>query len=1318
MYCKDGGGVRGISSLILLKEVMNRLESEGGLKTTPIPAEHFDIIAGSGTGGISACMTGRLRMSAAKATEEYAKLMKSIFADKKALRGTSAYKGTKLQQALQSMVEEATGNKNKMMKYTGTDECRTMVFAMSKHNMNAALPVIFRSYKATTNPGPDCAIWEALYATMAHPDLFKGIEIEDSGIRQSFVGGELGCSNPIAHVLAEVKRIHPDRHVSCILSIGAGHARTIHLPDANPSHFTPRTQDMVAMKNMATDSERVAEEMATRFRSTNAVYFRFNVDQGVQGMEAGDWERLGEVVAHTTAYLHKAGEIQRLDKMIKRATERRVLIPTRHIDGEILGNMAENPIRFNRCPAPTPVYTGRDGEVHQVAECLLAGINERRVCVIHGLGGVGKTQLALKAIELTRENWVDIIYVDASSREAIEGTLGDLARARKIGDTYNNSLNWLESSREPWLLIFDNADDPSTNVKDFFPRCNRGSILITTRLANLALFAQGLGSTCHLSSMNQFDAQALFIKAARLQDHKLSEKEMEAMIALLQDFGYLALAIVHAAAYIGSSLGITISGYREIFLSQRRRMLEQYSKLLIKVDDYGKTVYTTWRMCYDLLQQGAQAMLWLITFLHHDHISENIFKRAALNIHKYEDSVPPSDLEICARKYVKGYLSTFLDDNGHWDSLRFSNVMGDLASCSLIEFDRMNLVYNVHVLVQEWTSTVIPQSRGLALECTTALLSLSVDRNHDSESRLFRRELGLHVTSVLSKRETKIGPGNGARFVRIYDETGQWDRKELLELQILEQETQALGDCHPYTLSNMCNLASTYLRQGRLKEAESLQLQVRNTQKRILGERHPDTLSSTNNLALIYLDQGRPPAALSLFLQTMTAYAEVHGENHSSTLGAMHNLALTYRKQGRLVDAELLQVKLLDIHTQSLGRLHPDTLSSSSNLASTYINQGRFDEAETLQLQTQDAYKQLLGEEHPLALMDASNLALTYCYQGRLLEAEKLQTQLLQAHKKTFGASHPATITITHNLAATYLEQSRLRDAEELQSRVVDLHKQSLGENHPDTLKYMNSLASTYLLQGRLKDAERMQEESLSLCRKYLGMDHSSTLEHMGSLATTYRKQGRLEDAERLQQGILATHSRVHGERHPVTLTSMSNLALTYFNQGRLEDAQLLQAKVLRLRQQVLGDEHRDTLVAMNNLASTYSDLGRWQEAEQLLVRVVRISERTHGNQHTITRQYRQNIEALRLRMPSTLPEGSFSRWREGASTFRNRMEPVSKQVMYFYTLYALVMARIASYYQRIPHKYRQFLLVCGCLFAISFSYPYIVAFLYRRSAS
>jgi hypothetical protein len=206
-----------------------------------------------------------------------------------------------------------------------------MVFAMSKHNMNAGIPTIFRSYVAAANSGPDCTIWEALSATMAHPELFKSIDIDEYSIPQSFVGGELGCSNPIAHVLNEVKRVYPNRHVSCILSIGVGHARTIHIPNPSPSERILRTEELIVMKDLATDSERVAEEMSTRFHDTERVYFRFSVDQGMQVVHAGDWEKLDEVVAHTKAYLHKMETNKRMDQTVQAIKDRESSIATTHI---------------------------------------------------------------------------------------------------------------------------------------------------------------------------------------------------------------------------------------------------------------------------------------------------------------------------------------------------------------------------------------------------------------------------------------------------------------------------------------------------------------------------------------------------------------------------------------------------------------------------------------------------------------------------------------------------------------------------------------------------------------------------------------------------------------------------------------------------------------------------------------------------------------------------------------------------------------------------------------------------------------------------
>ncbi|CAE7201755.1 unnamed protein product, partial [Rhizoctonia solani] len=113
ILCLDGGGVRGLSSLIILQEFMLRIQNTKAGRTID-PHEHFDLIAGTGTGGISACMLGRLQMPIKRAITEYAKLVKDVFGERK-YTGSTLYKGTKLQEALKAMIRDATENEGEMM---------------------------------------------------------------------------------------------------------------------------------------------------------------------------------------------------------------------------------------------------------------------------------------------------------------------------------------------------------------------------------------------------------------------------------------------------------------------------------------------------------------------------------------------------------------------------------------------------------------------------------------------------------------------------------------------------------------------------------------------------------------------------------------------------------------------------------------------------------------------------------------------------------------------------------------------------------------------------------------------------------------------------------------------------------------------------------------------------------------------------------------------------------------------------------------------------------------------------------------------------
>ncbi|KAG8762001.1 hypothetical protein FRC11_011755 [Ceratobasidium sp. 423] len=974
ILCIDGGGARGLSSLVVLREIMYRINSKRGEGQGILnPYEHFDVIAGAGTGGINACMLGRLRMPVSRTIEEYVKLMKIVFSAKK-MSGQTMYKGTKLQEALKTMVRDATGNEEEsMMEGRSRSGCRTAVFAMARHNLNASKPIMFRSYEATANPGPACSIWQALYATMAHPDLFKSIDISDSSVVQSFIGGEIGCSNPLAHVLSEVNRMYPDHRIACIISVGAGHARTIQVPNPNWWQLF-RTQDVVAMKQMATDSERVAEDMAARFQGTSGVYFRFNVDQGMQDMKDGSWERLGEVTQHTQAYLRENAINHRLDNAVVASIKRRGITSTTHAAGQIpsasetkadTGTVLQA-TEPKHCPAPTPVYTGREDENVQVITCISGSGDERRVCVVHGLGGVGKTQLVLNVVERTRDEWDHVIFVDASSNTTAEGDLKDFAIAKGIGNIYDHTIRWLESCRERWLVIFDNADTPSTNIRQYIPGGRHGSILVTTRLPDLAKLAKGPDSVCHLSGMSDVDGLALFIKTACVEDQDISQDEMDAAEALLKDFGRLALAIVHAGAYIAHSPGMTFMKYRSLFLTQRQRMLEQYSELppSAKLDDYGRTVYTTWRMCYDQLKPESRPILWLMSYLHYTHVFEDIFKRAARKMHSRKNPLPMSALESHARNHIVECLSHFLDPDGHWDTIKFTNVMADLRSYSLIDYDRMNLAYSIHVLVQDWARTVIPQTCELAFECSVTLVSLSIDWERDTESLAFKRRLGFHV-ATLSEHSASIGANHACCFSHVLGQTGQRSQREKIQLGVVEGFKQELGEDHPETLTSMDNLATIYAGLGKWSEAEKMMVQVVDTKKRILGEEVPSTLGSMSNLADIYRRLGRLDQAKQMQVEVLTTRKRLLGEENLHTLQSMSHLAKTYYDMGQRDEAEKLQVHILEVRKRVLGEEHPKALTAMHNLAVTHSKLGRWDEAISLWTTACTISQVQLGIEHP-----------------------------------------------------------------------------------------------------------------------------------------------------------------------------------------------------------------------------------------------------------------------------------------------------------------------------------------------------------------
>ncbi|KAG8724400.1 hypothetical protein FRC09_019018 [Ceratobasidium sp. 395] len=1121
----EGGLAGGLSSLIVFRELMARVYAgDGALQIRKL----YRMMAGTGTGATS--HIGLLETHGLRVLGEEDNQYERVRSVQGEQAGGRAEEDSARSDGRRGCADDGNPvGRRQLQGVRAAEEVSiclvlvlndyfddSMVFAMSEHNMNASTPRIFRSYQGPNNQMPNCPIWQVLRATMAHPELFKSFEVgKGPTLSESLVGGDVACSNPTPHVLEEFSTIYPGGHIASILCIGAGHARTIQIPKSNSLHWIMPTNVLMAMKDIATDSERVAQEMAARFRDTTRLYFRFSVDQGMQDVRMSHWQKKNEVVAHTRAYMQKVEIVGQVDEAAKALQGSKETISGASISGRAQQPAITQTTGVKRCPAPSPAFTGFERQVLQVRDCLLSAANERRVCVLHGLGGSGKTQIGLKVVEQTRENWSDIVYVDATTRETAISTLKGFALARKIGETHEDALQWLEISSKSWLLVFDNADNPDLGIQNYIPGGPYGSVLITTRLRSLAHLGQGPGSECRVGGMEVEEAIELLLIKARMRDQVLSEEETDAATNLVQDLGFLALAIVHAGAYIFCA-NLGVAKYRKQCLERTQASLEQYSKLAGNVEKYEKTVYTTWVMSYGRLKPRTQQLLGLMAYLHHGSITEEIFRRAASNMNRAL-ILPPNDDELATRKYVRDHLTLYLDADGHWDSSAFAAAVDELTQYSLIDYDRVNEAFTLHVLVQNWARTTMAYSKATALMHASHIVALSIDSANETAAHAYRRGLLLHTLNL-----DGLGISNMNDFcflAKVYHENGQWDKEEVLQTQVLDATKQALGDLHRHTLTSMGILASTYGNQGRLDEAEALHVQVLDAEKQALGDLHPSTLTSMGNLASAYQEQGRWDEAEALQMQVLDGVKQALGDLHPDTLTSMNNLAVIYSNQGRWNEAEALHVQVLDARKRVLGDLHPDTLTSMGNLASTYWEQGRSDEAEVLDVQVLNACKQTLGDLHPDTLTSMNNLASTYLNQGRWGEAEALEVQVLDARKRALGDMHPDTLTSMGNLASTYSKQGRWDEAEALKVQVLDASKLVLGELHPDTLLRMYNLATTYCDQGRLHEAGALQAQTVAANQRVFGAGHRKTIDGVEFLIEIYEAQGpqRMNELEALK---------------------------------------------------------------------------------------------------------------------------------------------------------------------------------------------------------
>ncbi|KAG9077594.1 hypothetical protein FRC06_008820, partial [Ceratobasidium sp. 370] len=301
----------------------------------------------------------------------------------------------------------------------------------------------------------------------------------------------------------------------------------------------------------------------------------------------------------------------------------------------------------------------------------------------------------------------DVFYIDASSVETISADLKSIALVKGAGSTVDDMLTLLAGQEEKWLVFFNNADNTSLDLRQYFPACTHGDILITTRnhqMINIAgEIKPGVKAECQISGMQPEDAKELLLRASGMD---LDNATDDAGATLVEELGYLALAIIQAGAYIQVN-ECTLEEYLAMYW-KNKLVLEESRKIIPKPDDYSWTVYTTWRISYDQLKAQVAEFLCLLGFLHHEGITEAIFENACESLPSFQLELLSTAEELSVKQGVTEFLkSSFCATDGSFDKLAFLDFIRELRSYSLIDLNPLDRTYSVHSLLQDWTALVL-----------------------------------------------------------------------------------------------------------------------------------------------------------------------------------------------------------------------------------------------------------------------------------------------------------------------------------------------------------------------------------------------------------------------------------------------------------------------------------------------------------------------------------------------------------------------------------------------------------------------------------
>ena len=667
------------------------------------------------------------------------------------------------------------------------------------------------------------------------------------------------------------------------------------------------------------------------------------------------------------------------------------------------------------------LFAGRDEDLADLHTALLGA--KGAPVVLHGLGGIGKTRLAIEYAWSREAVYSALLFVSASDGAALKSGLAALTafeildlpekEARDDATKITAVLRWLELN-PTWLMILDNVDDGAAvaEAAKLMPRLKNGHVVVTARASNFPAGVRKL----ELGVLEE-GAATQFLLDRTEADRARSKDDAALARTLARELGGLALGLEQAAANIATD-HVGFARYLKLWGESREKALAWADAAVTGSD---RTLATTWATSVARLSPESRRLLDRLAFLAPDPVPDSLLEVALPGEGPDHDAYE-------ARGGLYGY------------SL-ITRVTGEDGGPS---------GFVVHRLVQDFARRAMSDER---------------------RTQVLREALGWM----------------NAAFAGAPDDVRSWPVLDPLAPHALAVAEHAdLAAIAQPTSDLYSKLDELFDAKARYSEAERVSRRALAIDEASRAPDHPKVAIRLNNLAALLRTTNRLAEAEPMMRRALAIDETSYGPDHPNVAIRLNNLGQLLQATNRLAEAEPLMRRALAIDETSYGPDHPNVAIRLNNLAQLLGVTNRLAEAEPMMRRALAIDEKSYGPDHPNVARDLNNLALLLQATNRLAEAEPLMHRALAIDEASYGPDHPNVATRLNNRAHLLQTTNRLAEADPLYRRALAIDEKNYGPHHPEVAAGLNNLAALLQDTNRLGEAEPLMRRALAILRRAL----------------------------------------------------------------------------------------------------------------------------------------------------------------------------------------------------------------------------------------